>query len=153
MAKLKIITVKDKDDTLRKICRPVEEITPRIKTLLDDMVETMRASDGVGLAGPQVGVLRRVVVMECEPDVVYKMINPEIIDTEGVQEETEGCLSVPGEFGITRRPKKVTVRYQDPTGKVCELTGEDLLARCICHELDHLDGRLFTDCVIRMLDN
>ena len=148
MAKLKIITYGD--ETLRKTCKPVTEITDHIRTLLDDMVDTMRAADGCGLAGPQVGVLRRIVVVECEPEKVYKMINPEIIATEGEQEESEGCLSIPGQFGITRRPAKVTVRYTDPDGKVCEATGEGLLARAFCHELDHLDGKLFIDCAIKM---
>lgn len=149
MAILNIVTVKDGMETLRKVSRPVTEITPRIHTLLDDMTDTMHAAEGCGLAAVQVGVLRRVVVIEVEEGEVYEMINPEIIRRRGKQEEPEGCLSVPGESGITRRPRTVTVRYQNRDGEVCELTGSDLLARAICHELDHLDGKLYTDVVIR----
>ena len=142
MAKLKILKIGD--DTLRKISRPVDNITPRILRLLDDMVETMRAADGVGLAAPQIGVLRRVVVLDVG-DGLVELINPKIIATEGEQCESEGCLSVPGEWGITRRPAKVTVRAQDRHGEWFEMTGEGLLARCFCHEIDHLDGKLFID--------
>lgn len=149
MAILNIVTVKDGMETLRKVSRPVTEITPRILTLLDDMTDTMHAAEGCGLAAVQVGVLRRVVVIEVEEGEIYEMINPEIIRRRGKQEEAEGCLSVPGESGITRRPRTVTVRYQNRDGEVCELTGSDLLARAICHELDHLDGKLYTDVVIR----
>ena len=141
--------VKEGDPVLRKISRPVTEITPRILTLLDDMVETMRAADGCGLAAVQVGVLRRIVVIEVEDGVVYEMINPEIIARKGRQEDQEGCLSVPGRFGITRRPMQVTVVYTDREGDEYELTGTGLLARAICHELDHLDGKLFIDGMLR----
>ena len=147
MAILKII--KFDDPMIRKVSRPVEEITPRILTLLDDMTDTMRAAEGCGLAAVQVGVLRRVVVIEVEEGTVYEMINPRIVSYAGVQEETEGCLSNPGRQGITRRPRAVTVRYTDRNGKECELTGKDLLARAICHECDHLDGKLYTDVQIR----
>lgn len=150
MAKLNIL--KDGDPTLRKACRPVEVVTPRIRTLLDDMVETMRAANGCGLAAPQVGVLRRIVVVECEEGKVIELINPRIIARAGKQEEAEGCLSVPGRWGITDRPRHVTVRAMDRDGNEFEVSGSDLLARCFCHELDHLDGVLFTDKVIRMLD-
>ena len=149
MAKLQIRKIGD--DVLRKVCRPVDEITPRILTLLDDMVETMRAADGCGLAAPQVGVLRRVVVIETEPGEVYELINPKIIATAGEQEAVEGCLSVPGRSGITRRPKYVTVRALNRKGETVEISGSDLLARAICHELDHLDGKLYVDCAVRML--
>ena len=149
MAKLQIRKIGD--DVLRKVCRPVDEITPRILTLLDDMVETMRAADGCGLAAPQVGVLRRVVVIETEPGQVYELINPKIIATAGEQEAAEGCLSVPGRSGITRRPKHVTVRALNRKGEIVEISGSDLLARAICHELDHLDGKLYIDCAVRML--
>ena len=149
MAILKIVKVGEDEGLLRKVSRPVTEITPRIVTLLDDMVETMRHADGCGLAAVQVGVLRRVVVIETEPGTVYELINPEIIARRGVQEEGEGCLSVPGESGITRRPMTVTVRAQNRQGEFFELTGTGLLARAICHETDHLDGKLFTDVVIR----
>mgnify|MGYP000755141141 CR=1 FL=1 len=151
MAKLHII--KKGDPLLRKISRPVTEITPRILTLLDDMAETMHAADGCGLAAVQVGVLRRVVTIEAEPGKLLELINPEIIFAEGEQQEAEGCLSIPGRYGITRRPAKVTVRAMNRRGKWYEVTGEDLLARALCHEIDHLDGKLYTDCVVRMLSD
>ena len=137
------------DECLRKVCRPVDAITPRVLTLLDDMLETMRAANGVGLAAPQVGVLRRIVVVEVEPGEVYELINPKIIAFSGEQEEQEGCLSNPGKYGVTKRPKHVTVRAMNRDGETYELTGSDLLARAICHECDHLDGRLYTDVQIR----
>ena len=147
MAKLKI--VKMGDDVLRKVCRPVEKITPRIVTLLDDMIETMRDADGVGLAAPQVGILRRIAVIEVEPGEVIELINPKIIAYAGEQEEQEGCLSIPGRWGITKRPKHVTVRALNRKGETFEISGSDLLARAFCHELDHLDGKLFIDCMIK----
>ena len=143
MAKLKIVKVGD--STLRKVCRPVEKITPRTLTLLDDMVETMRAANGCGLAAPQVGVLRRIVVVETEPGEVIELINPKIIAFSGEQREEEGCLSVPGRAGITTRPMHVMVRALDRNGKTVEYAGSGLLARAFCHELDHLDGKLFID--------
>lgn len=146
MAILNIL--KEGDETLRKTSRPVTEITPRILTLLDDMVDTMRRAEGCGLAAVQVGVLRRVVVIEVEEGTVYEMINPEIIARAGTQEGAEGCLSVPKKCGTVRRPAHVTVRYTDRHGKEQTLTGHELLARAICHELDHLDGKLYTDFVI-----
>ena len=142
MAKLTIL--KKNAAGLRCPSRPVTEITPRILTLLDDMAETMYDADGCGLAAPQIGVLRRVVVLDVG-DGLVELINPKIIATEGEQCESEGCLSVPGEWGITRRPAKVTVRAQDRHGEWFEMTGEGLLARCFCHEIDHLDGKLFID--------
>ena len=152
MAKLQI--VKEGDPVLRKVSRPVTEITPRILTLLDDMAETMRAANGCGLAAVQVGVLRRVVVIETEESGLIELINPEIIAESGVQEEGEGCLSVPGKWGITRRPAKVKVRAMDRHGKIVEYKGSDLLARAFCHEIDHLDGELFIDPkhLVRYLD-
>ena len=149
MAKLKI--VKFGDPMLRKVSRPVDEITPRILTLLDDMKDTMRDAGGCGLAAVQVGVLRRVVLIEVEEGKIYELINPKIISYAGEQQETEGCLSNPGEYGITKRPKYVTVRALDRNGKEYELNGTDLLARAICHECDHLDGKLYTDVQIRKL--
>ena len=143
MAKLKI--VKLGDETLRKVCRPVEKITPRILTLLDDMIETMRAADGCGLAAPQVGVLRRIVVVEVEPGNPIEMINPKIIAYSGEQVEVEGCLSVPGKCGTTTRPMHVTVRATNRNGETFDITGSGLLARAFCHELDHLDGKLYID--------
>ena len=147
MAKLKIL--KFGEEALRKTSRPVDEITPRIKTLLDDMIETMRDAGGCGLAAPQVGVLRRIAVIEVEEGTVYELINPKIIAFGGTQEETEGCLSNPGEYGITKRPMHVTVRATNRKGETYDLTGEGLLARAICHECDHLDGKLYTDVQIR----
>ena len=143
MAILKIVKVGD--DLLRKKSRPVDEITPRILQLLDDMKDTMRAADGVGLAAVQVGVLRRIVLVETERGQLYEMINPEIIATEGEQQNIEGCLSVPEKCGITTRPMKVTVRAMNRHGEIYEVTGEDLKARAFCHEIDHLDGILYSD--------
>ncbi len=150
MAKLKIVKVGD--ETLRKVCRPVDKITPRVLTLLDDMVETMRAADGVGLAAPQVGILKRIVVIEVEEGEVIELINPKIIAFSGEQEESEGCLSVPGRFGIVKRPMHVTVRAMNRHGETVDITGSELLARAFCHELDHLDGKLFIDKAIEMVD-
>ena len=147
MAVLKIL--KFGEPTLRKVSRPVEEITPRIKTLLDDMIETMRVAGGCGLAAPQVGVLRRIAVIEVEDGKVYELINPKIIAFTGEQQESEGCLSNPGEYGITKRPRAVTVRAMNRHGEEYDLSGTDLLARAICHECDHLDGKLYTDVQIR----
>ncbi len=145
-----ILNIRKEDDPiLRKTSRPVEEITPRIKTLIADMIETMRDANGCGLAAVQVGILRRLVVIEVEEGKVYTLINPRIVAKAGRQEETEGCLSLPGKWGVTRRPSSVIVRYTDENGKDTELRGEGLLARAICHETDHLDGKLFTDVVIR----
>ena len=143
MAKLQIRKVGD--EALRKVCRPVDTITPRVLTLLDDMVETMRAANGVGLAAPQVGILRRIVVIEVEPGEVIELINPKIIAFSGEQDGQEGCLSVPGRWGMVKRPMHVTVRALNRKGEEFEITGHELLARCFCHELDHLDGALYID--------
>lgn len=150
MAKLKIVKIGD--DTLRKVCRPVEKITPRTVTLLDDMIETMRAADGCGLAAPQVGVLRRIAVVEVEPGQPIELINPKIIAYAGEQREQEGCLSIPGRWGTTKRPKHVTVRATNRYGETFEVSGSDLLARALCHEIDHLDGKLFIDCTVEEND-
>ena len=150
MAKLKI--VKLGDDILRKTCRPVEKITPRTVMLLDDMIETMRDADGCGLAAPQVGILRRIAVVEVEPGEPIELINPKIIAYSGEQEGTEGCLSVPGRFGLVKRPKHVTVRATNRDGEEYEITAHDFLARAFCHEIDHLDGHLYLEKVSRMLD-
>lgn len=149
MAKLKI--VKEGDETLRKVCRPVENITPRVLQLLDDMVDTMRDAGGVGLAGPQVGVLRRIVVIEVEEGKVLELINPKIIAFAGEQEGLEGCLSLPGKWGVVKRPMHVTVRAMNRHGETVDYSGSELLARCFCHELDHLDGKLYPDVAERML--
>lgn len=149
LATLRIIS--DDDPTLRKSSREVGEITPRIIQLLDDMIETLHEYDGCGLAAPQVGVLRRVAVVEVEPGTIYELINPVIVEKEGVQEDIEGCLSLPGRWGITQRPAKVTVRAKNRHGESYEITGTGLLARALCHEIDHLDGVLFIDKATRML--
>ena len=150
MAKLKIVKIGD--DTLRRVCRPVEKITPRTLMLLDDMIETMRAANGVGLAAPQVGVLRRIVVIEVEEGNVIELINPKIIAYSGEQTDTEGCLSVPGRSGTVTRPRHVTVRALNRRGESFDITGSDLLARAFCHELDHLDGKLYID-IAESMDN
>ena len=149
MAVLNII--KDGDETLRKICRPVTEITPRIIRLLDDMKATLHKANGVGLAAPQVGVLRRIAIVECEPGELIELINPEIIEQSGEQEEIEGCLSVPERWGITKRPAKVKVKATDRNGNSFTGEGEGFLARALCHEIDHLDGIIFYDKAVRML--
>ena len=146
MAKRKIVQYGD--DTLRRVCRPVDKITPAILTLLDDMVETMRAANGCGLAAPQVGILRRIAVVEVEEGKVIELINPKIVARAGEQREQEGCLSIPERWGTTVRPQHVTVRAVNRQGKPFEVTGSDLLARALCHEIDHLDGKLFIDHVI-----
>lgn len=149
MAKLKILKLGD--ETLRCVCRPVDKITPRIIRLLDDMVETMRAADGVGLAAPQVGVLRRAVLVletnvdEGEDEYIIELINPEVVKAEGEQTGPEGCLSVPGVYGCVTRPEYVVVRAQDRNGNTFEVEGYGLTARAFCHEIDHLDGHLFLD--------
>ena len=155
--------VKDGDPILKKVCRPVTKFDDRLATLLDDMQDTLVDADGLGLAGPQVGMMRRIFIClddrnrpEDVPadykDTFIEFINPEI---EYLSDETnelyEGCLSFPGEYGIVRRPQKAKLKAQDRHGKWFTLTGEDLVARCICHENDHLDGIVFKQHVIRML--
>jgi peptide deformylase len=151
MAKRKIVQYGD--DTLRRVCRPVDTITPAILTLLDDMAETMRAADGVGLAAPQVGILRRIAVIETEPGKLIELINPKIIAYSGEQEGSEGCLSLPNQYGVVKRPMHVTVRATDRHGKTFEMSGSDLLARAFCHEIEHLDGKLFIDRAEYMLED
>ena len=134
------------DETLRKISHPVEKFNLRLNLLLRDMADTMYKAEGVGLAAPQIGILRRAVVIDIQDDHgLIELINPEIISAEGEQAGPEGCLSKPGRRGYVVRPQKVTVRAQDRHGKYFELTGEDLLARALCHEIDHLDGHLYID--------
>lgn len=140
--------VKNGDDILRKVCRTQMTFDERLATVLDDMIETMYDADGVGLAAPQIGMLRRYCVIDIG-DGVIELVNPVIEETEGVQEETEGCLSYPGEYGVTRRPMKVTVRAQNRHGETIRVTGEGLLARALCHEIDHLDGVIYKDRVIK----
>lgn len=136
--------VKLGDDNLRKVCKPMPKFDLRLWLLLRDMKETMYKAEGVGLAAPQVGILRRVVVIDVGNGLV-ELVNPEIIHTEGENGGAEGCLSIPGRQGYVVRPKKVTVRAQDRNGKFFEVTGEDLFARALCHEIDHLDGVLYID--------
>ena len=133
------------DECLNKVCRPVTEFNSRLHTLLDDMTETLLDSGGVGLAAPQVGILRRVCVVQNEDDEVIELINPEIIYTEGEQTGLEGCLSVPGKYGVVTRPEIVRVRAQDRDGDFFEVEDEELTARCFCHEIEHLDGHLFVE--------
>ena len=145
------------DSVLHKRCRPVTNFDERLHQLIDDMRETLIDSDGVGLAAPQVGVLRRVVLVletnvpEGTEPYIIELVNPEIISREGEQDGPEGCLSVPGRFGLVTRPMEVTVRAQDRYGKSFEVKGEGLTARAFCHELDHLEGVVFTSLARRML--
>ena len=138
---------KEGDDILAKKCKEVVAFDKKLHILLDDMYDTMTKSDGVGLAAPQVGILKRAVVINVG-DGRLELINPSIVDESGSQTGQEGCLSVPGVFGIVERPNKVTVRAQDRDGKWFKLTGKELLARAICHEIEHLDGHLFRERVI-----
>ncbi len=134
------------DETLRKISKPMQKFDLRLWLLLRDMADTMKKAEGVGLAAPQVGILRRVVVIDVgDENGLIELINPEIVSQEGEQEGSEGCLSAPGRRGFVKRPNKVTVRALDRKGKPFEITGEGLLARAFCHELDHLDGVLYSD--------
>ncbi|MBP7072452.1 MAG: peptide deformylase [Clostridia bacterium] len=135
---------KDGDEILRKVSRKVEVIDDRILTLLDDMKDTMKKAEGVGLAAPQVGVLRRVVVIDIGEGLI-ELINPVIVYESGEQFEMEGCLSIPGIKGKVKRPEKVIVRAQNRKGETFEMTGTELLAIAFCHEIDHLNGILFTD--------
>jgi len=137
------------DEILRKKSRKIEKVDDRVRTLLDDMVETMQHEKGVGLAAPQVGILKRAIVVDGDELGIFKLVNPEIIMSEGTQSDEEGCLSIPGRNGIVKRPKKVTVRALNEKGEEVTIKGEDLLARAFCHEIDHLDGVLFVDKIER----
>ena len=143
MAKLNI--VKYGDDILRKPCREVEEITPRIITILDDMIETLRDAGGAGLAAPQVGILRRIAIIEYDDQPLIELINPKIIAFSGKQYTEEGCLSLPEKWLYTERPMNVTVRAMNRKGETFDITGSGFLAKALCHELDHLDGKLMID--------
>ena len=147
----KIVTIGD--ETLRKKCKTQEKFDRKLKELLKDMAETMYKAEGVGLAAPQVGLLRRIAVVDITEDHsgLLELVNPEIISQEGNQCGREGCLSVPGRQGVVTRPMKVTVRYQDANGNACELETEGFEARAVCHELDHLEGRLYIDVMDREL--
>ena len=135
------------DEILRKASKQVKEVTPRIKVLIADMFETMYESNGVGLAAPQVGILKQIVVLDVDDGNQYVLINPQIMETDGSQTGYEGCLSVPGKSGIVTRPSWVKVRAYDEEMQPFELEGEELLARAICHECDHLHGGLYVDLV------
>ncbi|MEA4965696.1 MAG: peptide deformylase [Oscillospiraceae bacterium] len=136
--------------TLRKTSRPVAKFDARLHMLLDDMKETLADAGGVGLAAPQVGVLRRLFIVDTG-EAVLECVNPEIVETSGEQTGGEGCLSVPGKYGIVTRPNEVKIRAQDRNGEWYEAEGEELIARCFCHEYDHLDGRLYTDLASQIL--
>ena len=148
MALRKILT--DKEPALHKVCRPVTEFDKKLHTLLDDMRETLIQSGGVGLAAPQVGILRRVVLVD-NGETILELINPELVQTDGDQEGAEGCLSIPGKYGWVKRPYYAKVKAQDRNGNCFETDGEELTARCFCHELDHLDGILYTQVMDRFL--
>ena len=140
----------DKEPALHKVCKPVRSFDIRLHKLLDDMKDTLLESNGVGLAAPQVGILRRVVVVDTGEEIL-ELINPELVETDGEQEGPEGCLSVPGRFGLVKRPYYAKVRAQDRFGDWFEAEGEELIGRCFCHELDHLDGILYTQVMERFL--
>ncbi len=141
--------VKKGDEVLNKKCHPVTRFDEKLHTLLDDMSETLRQADGVGLAAPQVGILRQVVVVINENDEIIELVNPEIIESSGEQFGLEGCLSVPGRYGFVKRPMVVRVRAQDRNGNPFEVEDQGLTARCFCHEIDHLSGHLFDELVDR----
>ena len=144
----KIMTVKE--PCLHKVCRPVEKFDGKLHKLLDDMKETLAEANGVGLAAPQVGILRRVVVVDTGEEML-ELVNPELLETSGEQVGSEGCLSVPGKYGIVKRPNYAKVRAYDRDGNEFEVEGEELMARCFCHELDHLDGIVYTEIMERYL--
>ena len=138
----KILT--DKDPALHKVCRPVEKFDAKLHKLLDDMAETLEEANGVGLAAPQSGILRPVVLVDSGEDIL-ELVNPTLLETSGEQIGAEGCLSVPGKYGLVKRPNFAKVRAQDRDGNWYEAEGEELIARCFCHELDHLDGIVYTE--------
>jgi peptide deformylase len=135
------------DPVLTKQCKEITKVTEKIRTLIDDMLETMYEANGVGLAAPQVGILKRVVVMDCGEGAIV-MINPEILETSGEQTGDEGCLSLPGKAGQVTRPNYVRARFMNEDMEECEIEATELLARCICHEVDHLDGHMYTEKVV-----
>jgi peptide deformylase len=139
------------DELLTKRCREVTDFNQRLHDLLDDMKETLTQAQGVGLAAPQVGILRRAVIVMNDDEEMLELINPEILSQEGEQTGPEGCLSVPGKYGMVTRPAKVRFRAQDRYGEWFELDAEDLTARCVCHELEHLDGHLYVEHIDRFL--
>ena len=146
----KILTTDE--SALHKVCRNVEKFDGRLHKLLDDMKETLAQANGVGLAAPQVGILRRVVVVDVG-DEVLELVNPTLVEADGEQVGAEGCLSVPGKYGLVKRPYYAKVRAQDRNGNWFEAEGEEIIARCFCHELDHLDGIVYTDVMERYLSD
>ena len=144
----KILT--DAEPALHKVCRPVEQFDRRLHKLLDDMRQTLAEANGVGLAAPQVGILRRVVIVDTGEEIL-ELVNPEMLETDGEQVGAEGCLSVPGKYGLVKRPYYAKVRAQNRDGEWFEAEGEELIARCFCHELDHLDGIVYTEVMDRFL--
>ena len=148
MGMRKILT--DKEPSLHKVCKPVTKFDWRLHKLLDDMAETLEDANGVGLAAPQVGILRRVVIVDTG-DGILELVNPTLVETSGEQTGPEGCLSVPGRYGLVTRPNYAKVSAQDRDGNWFEAEGEELIARCFCHELDHLDGILYTQVMDRFL--
>ena len=144
----KILT--DKDPALHKVCKPVTNFDGKLHKLLDDMAETLKEANGVGLAAPQVGILRRVVIVDVGDEIV-ELVNPTLVETDGEQIGAEGCLSVPGKYGLVKRPYYAKVKAQDRYGEWFEAEGEELIARCFCHELDHLDGIVYTEVMERFL--
>ena len=144
----KILT--DKEPALHKVCKPVTSFDGKLHKLLDDMAETLEEANGVGLAAPQVGILRRVVIVDVGDEIV-ELINPTMLETDGEQVGAEGCLSVPGKYGLVKRPYWAKVRAQDRNGDWFEVEGEEIIARCFCHELDHLDGIVYTEVMDRFL--
>ena len=144
----KILT--DQDPALHKVCKSVEKFDWRLHKLLDDMAETLEEANGVGLAAPQVGILRRVVIVDTGEEIL-ELVNPVMLETSGEQVGAEGCLSVPGKYGLVKRPYIAKVKAQDRYGDWYEVEGEELIARCFCHELDHLDGIVYTEVMERFL--
>ncbi len=140
----------DAEPALHKVCRPVIQFDKKLHKLLDDMKETLEEANGVGLAAPQVGILRRVVIVDTGEGIL-ELVNPTLLETDGEQEGPEGCLSVPGKYGLVKRPYYAKVRAQDRYGDWYEAEGEELIARCFCHELDHLDGIIYTQVMDRFL--
>ena len=148
MALRKILTTQE--PALHKVCKPVEKFDWRLHRLLDDMADTLAEANGVGLAAPQVGILRRVVIVDTG-EKILELVNPTLVETSGEQIGAEGCLSVPGKYGLVKRPYYAKVRAQDRNGEWFEAEGEELIGRCFCHELDHLDGIVYTEVMERFL--
>ena len=150
MALRKILTFEDR--ALHMVCRPVTKFDEKLHILLDDMAETLIDANGAGLAAPQVGILRRVFIMDTG-DSIVELINPEILETKGEQDGMEGCLSLPGDYWMVKRPNYVRAKAQDRNGNWFEIEGEELMARCLCHETDHLNGHVYTEVAYRKLSD